>query len=50
MGENLAKCQKCGVEIRSYSPMRKWCVECRHAISLEQAKKRKIAIKNSQKL
>ncbi|MBW2994671.1 hypothetical protein KY315_04605 [Candidatus Woesearchaeota archaeon] len=50
MGGNLAKCQKCGVDIRSYSPMRKWCVECRHTISLEQAKTRKIARMNSQKI
>ncbi|MBW2973566.1 hypothetical protein KY346_04185 [Candidatus Woesearchaeota archaeon] len=50
MGGNLVKCQRCGAEIQSYSPMRKWCVECRHTISLEQAKARKLAKKNSQKL
>jgi len=34
-------CQKCGVEINTFSPMRKWCFGCRKAVSLEQAKARK---------
>jgi ribosomal protein L37E len=45
MGDELVKCQRCGTEIQSYSPMRKWCVECRQAISLQQAKVRKAAKK-----
>ena len=35
-------CKRCGVQVRSYSPMRKWCVDCRRIINLEQAKARKI--------
>lgn len=42
------KCQRCGVEIRTYSPMRKWCFGCRKQVSLEQAKARK-SVKKSQK-
>ncbi|MBD3318426.1 hypothetical protein GF342_00795 [Candidatus Woesearchaeota archaeon] len=34
-------CQRCGAQIPTYSAMRKWCVECRHTVSLEQAKLRK---------
>lgn len=37
------KCLRCGIELKSYSPMRKWCYECRKIVSLEQAKARKIA-------
>ncbi|MBD3303685.1 hypothetical protein GF343_00940 [Candidatus Woesearchaeota archaeon] len=47
MGDEIVKCQRCGDKIQSYSPMRKWCVECRHAISLEQAKARKTAKKKT---
>lgn len=36
------ECQRCGAEVRSFSPMRKWCVECRRVISLEQARVRKL--------
>ncbi len=35
-------CKRCGAEVLSFSPMRKWCVDCRHAISLEQARVRKM--------
>lgn len=38
----VVKCQKCGIDINSESPMRKWCFECRKKISLEQAKARKL--------
>ena len=41
----LRHCMRCGGKIPSYSPMRKWCVECRHSISLEQAKARKLAVR-----
>ncbi|HLF54577.1 MAG TPA: hypothetical protein VI612_02560 [Candidatus Nanoarchaeia archaeon] len=41
----MIKCQKCGTAVRSYSPMRKWCVDCRRVVSLEQAKDRKLARK-----
>ena len=34
-------CKRCGSKIKSYSPMRKWCVACRHTVSLEQARTRK---------
>lgn len=37
----MRECLRCGAKIRSYSPMRKWCVECRRIVSLEQAKARK---------
>jgi len=37
----MIKCQRCSVKVRSYSPMRKWCVDCRRVVSLEQAKRRK---------
>jgi len=43
-------CQKCGAPVRSFSPMRKWCVECRHAISLEQARVRKMQTRQRVKL
>ncbi|MBW3017347.1 hypothetical protein KY316_03155 [Candidatus Woesearchaeota archaeon] len=42
-------CQKCGVEIKSFSPMRKWCFSCRKAVSLEQAKARKVKKLKSKK-
>lgn len=35
-------CKRCGAEVMSFSPMRKWCVECRRLISLEQARVRKM--------
>lgn len=35
------ECKRCGAPVRSFSPMRKWCVECRRLISLEQARVRK---------
>jgi len=41
------KCKRCGSEVRSFSPMRKWCTDCRKIVSLEQAKERKIAKRNS---
>lgn len=44
----MTDCKRCGAPVRSFSPMRKWCVECRHAISLEQARVRKL--NNRQKL
>ena len=37
-----AVCKRCGAPVRSYSPMRKWCVDCRRIISLEQARIRKM--------
>ncbi|HSU73079.1 MAG TPA: hypothetical protein VLJ21_04495 [Candidatus Binatia bacterium] len=37
------QCQRCGMQVLSFSPMRKWCFDCRKVISLEQAKARKIA-------
>jgi hypothetical protein len=37
-----AVCKRCGAPVRSFSPMRKWCVECRRVISLEQARTRKM--------
>ncbi len=35
-------CQKCGKKVKSFSPMRKWCTDCRRLVGLEQAKRRKI--------
>ena len=34
-------CKRCGVAVRTYSSMRKWCVDCRKIINLAQAKARK---------
>jgi hypothetical protein len=39
----MKKCMRCGKRIATYSPMRKWCFDCRKTISLEQAKARKVA-------
>ncbi len=38
----MTTCKRCGADVRSFSPMRKWCVECRRLISLEQARVRKL--------
>lgn len=35
------KCLRCGKKVKSYSAMRKWCVDCRKIVGLENAKKRK---------
>jgi hypothetical protein len=40
---DLRKCLRCGDNIQSYSPMRKWCFECRKKVGIEQARARKIA-------
>lgn len=37
----MKKCLRCGKKIPTYSPMRKWCFECRKTVSLEQARARK---------
>jgi len=39
--KTLAICQRCGEKISSFSAMRKWCIECRNIIRLEQARVRK---------
>jgi hypothetical protein len=39
-------CQRCGCDVQSFSPMRKWCVECRRVVSLEQARARKYGLPN----
>lgn len=39
---SFKKCQRCGCTVQSFSPMRKWCFDCRKIISLEQARLRKI--------
>ncbi len=36
------KCKRCNKVIKSYSPMRKWCTDCRKIIALEQLKMRKM--------
>ena len=36
------KCKRCGADVKSYSPMRKWCIDCRRKVGLEQAKQRKL--------
>jgi len=38
----FTKCQRCGCTVKTFSPMRKWCFDCRKTVSLEQAKARKI--------
>jgi hypothetical protein len=42
----FAKCQRCGCTVKTYSSMRKWCFDCRKLVSLEQAKERKLALRN----
>ncbi|MDP7181327.1 MAG: hypothetical protein QF486_00345 [Candidatus Woesearchaeota archaeon] len=37
----MPKCMKCNKNIRSYSVMRKWCVECRKSVAVEQARERR---------
>jgi len=37
-------CKRCGEEVLSFSPMRKWCFDCRKDIGLEQAKARKVGV------
>ncbi|MEK6822844.1 MAG: hypothetical protein AABY13_03365 [Nanoarchaeota archaeon] len=37
-------CQRCSGPVQSLSPMRKWCVECRRLVSLEQARARKYGL------
>ena len=37
-------CQRCNCKVKSFSPMRKWCFDCRKIISLEQAKERKLSL------
>lgn len=44
------ECKRCGAPVRSFSPMRKWCVECRRLISLEQARVRKLNSRQKVKL
>ena len=42
MGKATKQCLRCGFDIQSYSPMRKWCFDCRKVVSLEQARDRKL--------
>ena len=37
----MKNCDRCGINIQTFSPMRKWCFDCRKRVSLEQAKARK---------
>ncbi len=48
-GENMILCQKCGIKVRSLSPMRKWCVDCRRVLGIERAKAKKKRIKKSRR-
>ncbi|MBS3107971.1 hypothetical protein J4468_03570 [Candidatus Woesearchaeota archaeon] len=36
----MIKCQKCGIEIRTYSKMRKWCTDCRKNLANERLRDR----------
>ena len=38
---DVAKCMRCGTQINSFSPMRKWCFDCRKKVTVEQARARK---------
>ena len=38
----MINCERCGCEVPSLSPMRKWCYDCRKRIGIEQARDRKI--------
>jgi hypothetical protein len=40
-------CKRCGAVVPSFSPMRKWCVECRRVVSLEQARVRRNGNRNA---
>jgi len=46
----VAKCQKCGSRIETYSRMRKWCADCRKRIAVLQAKARKLNVPLSELL
>lgn len=46
----MRRCLRCGKTIKSFSAMRKWCVDCRKIIQLEQARKRKVLLKEKRKL
>ena len=37
----MKKCLKCGIKIKSLSPMRKWCVDCRRKLAVKRAKAKK---------
>ncbi|MBI4016087.1 MAG: hypothetical protein HY363_00160 [Candidatus Aenigmarchaeota archaeon] len=43
----VVQCRRCGVEVKSFSPMRKWCVDCRRLVGLAQAKARKVQISDA---
>ena len=38
----MVVCERCGCEIPSLSPMRKWCFDCRKRVGVEQARVRKV--------
>ncbi|MEM3127157.1 MAG: hypothetical protein QW331_03770 [Candidatus Woesearchaeota archaeon] len=38
-------CQRCGTKLRSYSPLRKWCVDCRVRLNIERQKKKKLLLR-----
>jgi len=37
----MIKCNRCGGEIRSLNKLRKWCVDCRTALTNERARSRR---------
>ena len=46
----MRRCLRCGKSVKSFSAMRKWCVDCRKIIQLEQARKRKALLKEKRML
>jgi len=40
----MKPCLRCGTTIQTFSPMRKWCFDCRKLVGAEQAKTRKNGI------
>ncbi|MBI1970860.1 hypothetical protein HYS47_03875 [Candidatus Woesearchaeota archaeon] len=36
----MISCQRCGMEIRTYNKLRKWCVDCRQNLTNERARLR----------
>ncbi|MEK6960844.1 MAG: hypothetical protein AABX47_06725 [Nanoarchaeota archaeon] len=47
MASSAVKCKRCGTAVKSFSPMRKWCFDCRKRVTVEQAKDRKGRLKMS---
>ncbi|HIG96454.1 TPA: hypothetical protein HA249_06235 [Candidatus Woesearchaeota archaeon] len=45
----MVECQRCGGTIRSLNKLRKWCVDCRYALTNERARERNRARRQQRK-